>query len=116
MTKKIYWLIGSLVGIALLAFAIRTAGADEFYKGKTIRIVVGSTAGGFYDRWARLLSRHMVKHIPGQPEMIVQIMARAGSVIGHSSGASENFARSISQNHERPRGVGRSARRLVLRH
>src|SRR6185295_2941167 len=57
------------------------AQSDPFYKGKTIRIVVGSTAGGFYDRWARLLSRHMVKHIPGQPEMIVQIMAGAGSVI-----------------------------------
>ena len=57
------------------------AQAEPFYKGKTIRIVVGSTAGGFYDRWARLLARHMVKHIPGQPEMIVQIMAGAGSVI-----------------------------------
>ena len=44
MTKKIYWLIGSLVGIALLAFAIRTAGSDEFYKGKTIRFVVGQAA------------------------------------------------------------------------
>jgi tripartite-type tricarboxylate transporter receptor subunit TctC len=57
------------------------AQGEPFYKGKTIRIVVGSTAGGFYDRWARLLSRHMVKHIPGQPEIIVQIMAGAGSVI-----------------------------------
>ena len=57
------------------------AQSEPFYKGKTIRIVVGSTAGGFYDRWARLLSRHMVKHIPGQPEMVVQIMAGAGSVI-----------------------------------
>ena len=66
----------------LLAFAPELgAQAEPFYKGKTIRIVVGSTAGGFYDRWARLLSRHMVKHIPGQPEMIVQIMAGAGSVI-----------------------------------
>ena len=46
MTKKIYWLIGSLVGIALLAFAIRTASADEFYKGKTIRFVVGLAPGG----------------------------------------------------------------------
>ena len=54
---------------------------EPFYKGKTIRIVVGSTAGGFYDRWARLLARYMSKHIPGQPEMIVQIMAGAGSVI-----------------------------------
>ena len=66
----------------LLGFTPKLGAQGEpFYKGKTIRIVVGSTAGGFYDRWARLLSRHMVKHIPGQPEMIVQIMAGAGSVI-----------------------------------
>lgn len=70
-------LSGFLLGFA----ADPRAQSEPFYKGKTIRIVVGSTAGGFYDRWARLLSRHMVKHIPGQPEMIVQIMAGAGSVI-----------------------------------
>ncbi len=42
-----------------------------FYQGKQIRVVVGFTSGGFYDRWARLLSRYMPKHIPGSPEMIV---------------------------------------------
>jgi tripartite-type tricarboxylate transporter receptor subunit TctC len=41
------------------------AQAERFYKGKTIRIMVGSTAGGFYDRWARLFGRHMPKYIPG---------------------------------------------------
>jgi tripartite-type tricarboxylate transporter receptor subunit TctC len=55
--------------------------ADPFYKGKTIRIMVGSTAGGFYDRWARLFARHMPKYIPGQPEIIAQNMPGAGSVI-----------------------------------
>ena len=57
------------------------AQADPFYKGKTIRIIVGSTPGGFFDRWARLLARHMGKYIPGQPEIIVQNMAGAGSVV-----------------------------------
>ena len=57
------------------------AQAEPFYKGKTIRIIVGSTAGGFYDRWARLFARHMGKYIPGQPEIIAQNMAGAGSVI-----------------------------------
>jgi hypothetical protein len=46
MIRSIRWLIGSMVGIALVTFAIRTAGADEFYKGKTIRFVVGFAAGG----------------------------------------------------------------------
>src|ERR671910_616155 len=52
-----------------------------FYQGKQIRVVVGFTSGGFYDRWARLLSRYMPKHIPGSPEMIVQNMPGAGSVV-----------------------------------
>jgi tripartite-type tricarboxylate transporter receptor subunit TctC len=57
------------------------AQAEAFYKGKTIRIMVGSTAGGFYDRWARLFAKHMGKYIPGSPEIIVQNMPGAGSVI-----------------------------------
>lgn len=57
------------------------AQADQFYKGKTIRIMVGSTAGGFYDRWGRLFGKHMGKYIPGQPEIIVQNVTGAGSVI-----------------------------------
>jgi tripartite-type tricarboxylate transporter receptor subunit TctC len=54
---------------------------EPFYKGKTITIMIGSTAGGFYDRWGRLFARHMGKYIPGNPEIIVQNMAGAGSVI-----------------------------------
>src|SRR3990170_4879779 len=57
------------------------AQTDPFYKGKTIRIVEGGGAGGFYDRWARLFARHMGKYIPGNPEIIVQNMPGAGSVI-----------------------------------
>ncbi|HXK26807.1 MAG TPA: tripartite tricarboxylate transporter substrate-binding protein [Candidatus Binatia bacterium] len=57
------------------------AQAEPFYRGKTIRIIVGSTAGGFYDRWARLFARYMGKYIPGQPEIIAQNMTGAGSVI-----------------------------------
>ncbi|HEX2227300.1 MAG TPA: tripartite tricarboxylate transporter substrate-binding protein [Candidatus Binatia bacterium] len=58
-----------------------TAQGEPFYKGKTIRIMIGSTAGGFYDRWGRLFARHMGKYIPGQPEIIAQNMPGAGSVI-----------------------------------
>ena len=70
--------------LSFLVFAsfARYAGAqDDFYKGKTIRIMVGSTAGGFYDRWARLFGKYMTRYIPGQPEIIVQNMTGAGSVI-----------------------------------
>jgi len=61
----------------------RKASAQEepFYRGKTIRIMIGSTAGGFYDRWGRLFARYMGKYIPGQPEVIAQNMPGAGSMI-----------------------------------
>src|SRR5829696_3555838 len=52
-----------------------------FYQGKQIRVVVGFTPGGFYDRWARLLSRYMPKYIPGNPNFVVQNMPGASSVI-----------------------------------
>ena len=81
MTTKLYWLIASMVGIALLAFAIRTAGAAEFYKGKTIRFVVGLAAGGGYDLSARTIGRHIGKHIPGNPTIVVENMTGAGSLI-----------------------------------
>ena len=81
MTKKILWLIGSLVGVELLAFAIHSAGADEFYKGKTMRFVVGLATGGGYDLSARTVGRHMGKHIPGNPTIVVENMTGAGSLI-----------------------------------
>jgi len=57
------------------------AQTEPFYKGKTIRIIVGFTPVGFYDRWARLLARYMPKYIPGNPEIIVQNMPGAGGLI-----------------------------------
>ena len=54
---------------------------EPFYQGKTVRIVVGLTPGGFYDRWARLLARFMPLYMPGNPNFIVQNMAGAGSMI-----------------------------------
>jgi tripartite-type tricarboxylate transporter receptor subunit TctC len=56
------------------------AQAEPFYKGKTIRIIVGLSSGGGYDRAARLVARHWPKYIPGNPSMIVQNMPGAGSV------------------------------------
>ena len=56
------------------------AQTDSFYKGKNIRIVVGSTPGSFYDLWGRLLARHWGKQIPGSPEILVQNMPGAGSL------------------------------------
>jgi tripartite-type tricarboxylate transporter receptor subunit TctC len=54
--------------------------SESFYKNKTLRLVVGSTTGNFYDSWGRLIARHWGKYIPGNPEVIVQNMPGAGSV------------------------------------
>jgi tripartite-type tricarboxylate transporter receptor subunit TctC len=54
----------------------------NFYQGKTITMVVASTTGGGYDLWARLMARHIVKYIPGNPSIVVQNMPGAGNIIG----------------------------------
>src|SRR5262245_58384610 len=53
---------------------------EPFYKNKTIRFVVGSATANFYDSWARLIARYWGKHIPGNPNVIVQNMPGAGSI------------------------------------
>jgi len=73
-----------LLCAALLLFSTAVtlmAQSESFYHGRTVRIVVGFTPGGFYDRWARMLSRYMPKYIPGNPNFVVQNMPGASSVI-----------------------------------
>lgn len=53
----------------------------DFYRGKQIRLVVGSDAGGGYDAYARTVAAHMGKHIPGNPTFLVQNMPGVGSLI-----------------------------------
>jgi tripartite-type tricarboxylate transporter receptor subunit TctC len=53
----------------------------NFYRGKTVRIIVGFSAGGGYDQYSRLIGRHLSKYIPGNPNVIVDNMAGAGSII-----------------------------------
>jgi len=55
--------------------------AEDFYRGKSIRIVVGFSAGGGFDTYARAIARHLGKHIPGQPGIVVENMTGAGSLI-----------------------------------
>jgi tripartite-type tricarboxylate transporter receptor subunit TctC len=70
-------LMFAALGSPQLAFA-----QADFYKGKTLTMVVASTVGGGYDLWARLAARYMVKHIPGNPTVVVQNMPGAGNIIG----------------------------------
>ena len=73
-----------LAVIALLAVTGSVQAKDDvaaFYKGKQIRLVVGSAAGSGYDIMARVVAQHMSGHIPGQPMIIVQNQPGAASVI-----------------------------------
>ena len=69
-------LIGATVAAALAA---APAQAADYYASKTIELVVGGDAGGGYDIYARALARHLVRHIPGTPAIVVKNMPGAGS-------------------------------------
>jgi len=74
---------GFLAGF-VLALGVGTApvaAQTPFYQGKTIRLLVGSSAGSTYDGYARLIAQHWGKHIPGNPTLVVQNMPGAGSQI-----------------------------------
>lgn len=68
-----------IVALAAPASAQAQSVAD-FYKGKNVTVMVGYTAGGGYDIYARALARYMGKHIPGNPNLIVQNLTGAGSL------------------------------------
>ena len=74
---------GTLVAVSLAATfggCFGSAQAQDFYAGKQLTIVVANTAGSGYDTYGRLLARHISKHIPGKPTVIVQNMPGAGSI------------------------------------
>jgi tripartite-type tricarboxylate transporter receptor subunit TctC len=65
--------------VAALASPASAQNADNFFKGKQIKLTVGFTPGGGYDAYTRLLARHYGRYIPGNPEMIVVNMPGASS-------------------------------------
>jgi tripartite-type tricarboxylate transporter receptor subunit TctC len=76
--------LAATAAATLTAAAVPAARADavaDFYKGKDITINVGYGAGGGYDTTTRILARHFGKHVPGKPNIIVQNMPGAGSMI-----------------------------------
>ena len=76
------WRSGYVFLGILLAFIQPANAQDEaFFKDKTLRIIVGSAPGGGYDAYARLVSDHMRRHIPGNPQIVVQNMPGAGSLV-----------------------------------
>ncbi len=72
--------------LALFAFVLcggarAAAQSAPFYQGKTIRLIVGYSAGSAYDQYGRLIAQYIARHVPGNPEIIVQNMPGGGSLI-----------------------------------
>ncbi len=74
-------MIKSLAVVLALVLGSAAAGAEEFYKGKNLRMLVGFTPGGGYDTYTRYIARHIGQYIPGNPTPIVQNLPGAGSLI-----------------------------------
>ncbi|HVO92820.1 MAG TPA: tripartite tricarboxylate transporter substrate-binding protein [Terriglobales bacterium] len=78
-----------LVYLSMLALVLASlpeiSNAQDFYAGKTIRIVVGFPAGGGFDTYSRILGRHIGKYIPGNPAIVVDNVTGAGSLVAANS-------------------------------
>jgi tripartite-type tricarboxylate transporter receptor subunit TctC len=72
--------LSPVYGAIALTVVANPAHTEEFYRGKTLSVIVGYAPGGGYDVNARLLSRHLGKHLPGQPSVVVVSMPGAGSL------------------------------------
>lgn len=77
--RRFLALIAALVVLGLVDPA--SGQGPAFYDGKTIRVIVGLAAGGGYDTYARLVARHLGKHVPGKPGVIVENMTGAGGLV-----------------------------------
>src|ERR1700756_2360399 len=69
--------------LVFLAFSLQPAAAQsvaDFYSGKNINVLIGTTTGGGYDLYARTLAHHLGRHIPGNPKILPQNMPGAGGL------------------------------------
>ena len=74
---------GVAVVAALMTFAapVSAQSVEDFYKGKTVSILMGTGPGASYDLYGRTIAEHLSRHIPGNPTIIVEHMPGAGGVI-----------------------------------
>jgi tripartite-type tricarboxylate transporter receptor subunit TctC len=75
------WTAACLAATVLTASPTGAQTVEEFYKGKSLTLVVGNGPGGGFDVFGRLLARHIGRYIPGNPSVIVQNMPGAGSLV-----------------------------------
>jgi tripartite-type tricarboxylate transporter receptor subunit TctC len=78
-TRILKYVLAAIMAVGLTATA-RADSVADFYKGKTVELYIGYSVGGGYDTYARLLARHIGKHIPGNPTVVPKNMPGAGSL------------------------------------
>ena len=74
------WASAAALAATLATQGARSAGVDDFYRGKTVSLLIGYSVGGGYDAYGRLVARHFGKHLPGNPNVVPQNMSGAGSL------------------------------------
>lgn len=74
--------IAALLWLVLFGSAAELPAQTPYYHGKQIKLVIGSSTGGGYDLWPRMMMRFLTKHIPGNPDIIPQNMPGAGGIVG----------------------------------
>ena len=72
--------VATALAATLATQGARSAGVEDFYRGKTVSLLIGYSVGGGYDAYGRLLARHFGKHLPGNPNVVPQNMSGAGSL------------------------------------
>jgi tripartite-type tricarboxylate transporter receptor subunit TctC len=77
MSGRFMWLAGLALCLVSPAYAQTPA---NFYKGRNVELYIGYSVGGGYDLYARVLARHIGRHIPGNPTVVVKNMEGAGSL------------------------------------
>lgn len=79
MMRRLKFFLTLALGVAVAM--VSQARAQEFFKDKTVRFIVGYSAGGSFDLYTRIIARHFPKHVPGNPTTIVENMTGAGGII-----------------------------------
>src|SRR5215475_7053654 len=116
MRARVKILRSILLTFLLSAFGTLQVNAQEpKFDGKTVRIVVGFSAGGGFDAYARAIARHLGKHVPGMPTIIVENMPGAGSLIAanyhlQSSQTGRSYDRPLHRRRSRRPVAGQSWR------
>jgi tripartite-type tricarboxylate transporter receptor subunit TctC len=80
MRIRLLFVLSVAIAAVVVGFGF-IAQAQEFYKDKTLTFIVGYSPGGTYDQYTRLIARHIGRHLPGNPNRIVENMTGAGGII-----------------------------------